>query len=153
MTPTELADVIEYCEDRWPGTRNYRAFEKVAYDFLPLSAKSVREAAQAHYQSGERTAPTLSPLRDDGARIGGRDGHQDPASTNCDIRRHHSKNRAITDIPSKGPDPLRESMCLDCGATIIRPANELQTVGEIAEAAKLGTREAPEDIIADRIAP
>ena len=151
MTPTALADVIEFCEDRWPGTRNYRAFEKVAYDFAPLSAESVHQAAQAHYQSGERTAPTLSQLRAEGARIGGRDGYQDPASTNCELRRHHSKARAVSEIP--GPKGLRESMCLDCGATIIRPAAELQTVGELAEAAQLGTREAPEDVIADRISP
>lgn len=149
MTPNELADVIEYCEDRWPGTRNFRRFEKVAYDFLSLDAASVREAAQNHYHAGERTAPTLAHLRAEGARIGGQRGHADPASSNCELRKHHSRVRAITELP----EGKRQSECLDCGGTIIRPAAKLPTVGELAEAAKIGTLEAPDDVISERIAP
>lgn len=148
MSPTELAKVIDYCEDRWPGTRNFRQWDKAAWDFAGIPAEAVHEAARAHFNQGERTAPTLSQLRAEGARIAAQRGLIDPQSTSCDVRGHHSRSRAITELE----DGNREAQCLDCGSTIIRPANQLLTVGEAEEIEQAG-REAPADPIADRIAP
>ena len=99
-----------------------------------IPAEAVQEAARAHYNAGERTAPTLSQLRAEGARIAASRGMTDPEANGCDVRNSHSRNWAITDIGGGN----REAMCIDCGTTIIRPANQLLTVGEAAEIAKDG---------------
>lgn len=148
MTPTELADVIDYCEDRWPGTRNYRAWDRAAYDFIAIPADAVREAAQNHYRAGERTAPTLSQLRAEGARLAAGKGLIDPNTSNCDTLGEHG-NWAI-DIADDG---TRESTCLRCGATRRGDTKTMLTVGERAALTDRYGAPAPPDEIADRISP
>jgi hypothetical protein len=158
MSPSELAKVIDYCEDRWPGTRNFKNWDKAAWDFGSIPAKAVHEAAQNHFAAGERTAPTLSQLRAEGARIAAQRGLTDPQGTNCDVRKAHgawaietvydSHGRPKTD--DKG-NTLREAMCVDCGTTVIRPAHQLLTAGEAAEQRETA-KEAPESF-SDKVAP
>lgn len=148
MSPSELSEVVDYCEDRWPGTRNFRAWDKTAADFSPIPKAGVWEAAHNHFNAGERTAPTLSQLRQQGALLASSQGLGDPADNHCDIRGHHSRNWAIIDIA----DGKREGECLDCGAIVIRPAHQMATVGEAAARAKEGTPAMPDEL-ADRIAP
>jgi hypothetical protein len=159
MSPNELIKVIEYCEDRWPGTRNYRAVEKAAWDFAAIPAEAVHQAAQNHFAAGERSAPTLSQLRAEGARIAAQRGLTDPQGTDCDVRKHHgawaldwardSHGRTKTDDAGH---PLREAMCVDCGTTVIRPANQLLTVGE-HEAQREAGQEPQGPTLTDIVAP
>jgi hypothetical protein len=158
-TPTELTRVVEYCEDRWPGTRNFRHVEKTAWDFGGIPARALHEAAQQHFANGERTAPTLSQLRSEGARIAAQRGWTDPQGTECDVRKHHGA-WAIENLRDSHGQPktengeqLREAMCVDCGTTVIRKASAMLTVGEEAEV-RDGDREPPPgDTLADRISP
>jgi hypothetical protein len=160
-TPTELARVVEYCEDRWPGTRNFRHVEKAAWDFGGIPARALHEAAQHHFTAGERTAPTLSQLRHEGARIAVERGWTDPQTTECATRGHHGA-RAIEDARDShgrlktdgNGNPLREGMCVECGDTTIRPAHQLLTEGEKA-AQREGAQEpaGAGDPLADRISP
>lgn len=157
-TPTEVARVIEYCEERWPGTRAFRHAEKAAWDFAGIPAKALHAAAHAHFAAGERNAPTLSQLRAEGARQATQMGLTDPQATNCDTRGHHG-NWAVEDLrDNKGRiktddngSPLREAMCVDCQTTIIRPARHLLTAGEAKEAAEAASE--PADTLSDKVAP
>jgi len=153
MNPSELGEVVDYCEDRWPGTRNFRAWDKAAGDFASVPAAGIWEAAHNHFNAGERTAPTLSQLKAQGAMLAASQGMGDPDDNHCDIRGHHSRNWAIADIEAtEGSDRLREAQCLDCGTIIIKPAHQIATVGEAAARLKEGGSSVP-DHIADRIAP
>lgn len=150
MTPGELAKLAEWAEDRWPGTRAFRNIDRTASDFGGLPAKAVWEAARNHYNAGNRTAPTLSELKAEAARIARGQGLTDPQQAACDTRGRHGAF-AIDDIGTKDGEPWREATCVDCGTTVRKPARHLLTEGEKTDLEARG--EAPADPIADRIAP
>lgn len=153
MSPVELAKVIDFLEDAWPGTRNFRHAEKLAHAFGGLPARAVWEAANNHFNAGNKHAPTISELKESAAMIARGQAGLEVDRANCDSRGHHSRNWAITDIDKtddKG-QRLREAMCVDCGATVIRPAGQLLTVGE--KALQDATAAMPQDPLGDRIAP
>ena len=55
MSPSELSEVIDYCEDRWPGTRNFRAWDKTAEDLAAIRGHwGVRQAHAARAERYER---------------------------------------------------------------------------------------------------
>lgn len=149
-TPGELAQIVEYCEHRWPGTRNYRDYGETVHDFTNIPAAALREAAQDHYHSGARTAPALSELRKAAVAISHQRGLNDPNSTSCEVRGDHSRSWAVTPI---GDGKKREAQCLDCGTVLIRPADQLPTVGEAEDREKGSRLEAPDDEMTQRIAP
>ena len=153
MSPTELAKLIDFMEDRWPSTRNWRHADRIAHDFSGLQDANVWEAARNHYNAGNRNAPTPSELKHAASEIQRGKAGMEADRQNCEKRGRHSRNWAIADLDKtndKG-QPLREGQCVDCGTIIIRPAHQLLTVGEAVEQEK--EHGAPADPLADAIAP
>lgn len=152
MTATELANLIDWIQDRWPNVSALRNWEAVAIDFAGIPSAAVREAAENHYKAGNRTAPTFAELRSEGAKIAGNRGMTDPQANNCDVRNSHSRNWAVVEIEGG----KREAQCLDCGSIIIRPAHQLRTVGEVEDgqtAGPAGPASTGYDTLTERIAP
>jgi hypothetical protein len=152
VIPTELAKVVDWIEDRWPGTKAWRYADKIAHDYLNLPETAVWEAAWNYYNSGARTAPTTSELRESALRIARAKGELDPQATDCDARGHHGA-LAIADLEPKDGEPRREAQCVDCHTIRIGTPAQFPTVGERAAREKGLGPDAPEDLIADRIAP
>jgi len=150
-TSQELLGVIEWIKDRYPSANIYRHWENVHHDFTMIPVSTVFEAAQNHYDAGNKTPPSFSELRKEAARIAGAKGLIDPEANDCDVRGSHSRNWALSSTDDKGN---REAMCLDCGSIIIKEAHKLLTVGEAAQVAKGGLGSpVPHDELTDRIAP
>jgi len=150
-TSQELLGVIEWIKDRYPSANIYRHWENVHHDFTMIPVSAVQEAAEHHYDEGNKMAPGFPELRKAAIIIAGSKGLIDPNSNNCDVRGSHSRNWALSMTDDKGN---REAECLDCGAIIIKEAHKLLTVGEAASVAKGGLGPpAPHDEITDRIAP
>lgn len=149
-TATEVAEVVDWLESCWPGTRNYRDVEALYALFSGIPAKALWIAARQYFDAGNRLAPGLSELKASAVRIAAERGLRDPQATNCSLRGHHG-HLAITDT---GPG-TREAECLDCGTIWRKPAAELPTNAERdagARAPKLDASPADDDLT-DRIAP
>ena len=144
MNSADLAAIVDFCEDRWPGTRNFRRWDRTIQDFVAIPAEAAWAAVRDHFNSGERTAPTLSQIRGSAATIA-RDRAMTTTTTDCS-RRHDRV--AITDHD----EITREAMCLDCGTIIYRPIDQLPTVGEAKQRLADGADPLPDEL-ADRIAP
>ena len=149
-TANELLGVIDWIKDRYPSSNIYRNWENVHHDFTMLPVSTVQEAAERHYQGGNKQPPSFSELRKEAAMIATGKGIIDPQANNCDVRGSHSRNWALSPTDPKGN---REAMCIDCGAIIIKPAHKLLTVGEAALVAAETRLPAPFDPIAEKIAP
>lgn len=151
MTPSEFAGVLEYLEDRWPGTKNYRNAPAVYNDFASLPGGAVTEAAQDLFRSGQRYAPTLAELCDQARQRASRYRDDDPTTVACDRRHRHGALGILPDrltaVTPEGRDSLsappehRIAVCVDCHAELIRPATQLATETERAEGR--ATREPP----------
>lgn len=152
MSPSELAKVAEWVEARWPGTRNFRDAEKFAQDFLALPDAAVWEAVRAYDAEGNKHAPTQSELKRTAREITRGRGLTSEVES-CEQRGRHSRNWAVTDTGKTDAEgrPLREAQCVDCAAVVVRPAHQLLTVGEAADAARRAAD--PTDPFADRVAP
>lgn len=152
MSPGELAKVVDWIEDRWPGTKAWRYADKIANDFIALPETAVWEAARNYYNAGHRTAPTPAETREAALRIARGAGTFDPQATDCNVRGHHGP-LAIELVGKEGEDK-REAMCVDCGTIRYGTSRQFPTVGEREAREKGGLGpDAPEDTIADRIAP
>jgi hypothetical protein len=150
MTPTEVADQIDWLEQRYPTTRNYRDIEHTYGDFSSIPAEALRMAAENYYNAGNKTAPSLSELRSEAIRIATQRGLIDRSHTSCEARGHHG-NLAIVDLPGG----MREAQCVDCETIWRKPAGQLPTAGERAQGARAPrVDQSPEqDALTERIAP
>lgn len=163
MTPAEFAAVIEYLEDRWPGTRNYRNATAAYSDFAHLPAGAARESAQGFYRAGQRLAPAFSELLSATVQASPRHrGDTDPTEGTCDRRRRHGALAIFPDPLVAIVDDRRDSLsvppehrlaiCSDCHAEVIRPASQLQTETE-ARVHQAHRQPPPGYDRSDRIAP
>jgi hypothetical protein len=134
MTPYELTDLVEWIEDRWPGTRNFRNVDRVAHDFAVIPHAAAQLAAEDAFKSGSKYAPTLSELRREAARIAHEHGMLDPSLSSCDTRGFHGVFVIDTHDTTVGrvAPAMREATCVECGLTVKALESKLLTVGEQA---------------------
>lgn len=154
MIPSQFEEEVAWLEDRWPGTKNYKNWARVAYDFIGIPQAAMREASETFYNTGAKMAPAISELRSAAAEIAVRRGLTDPNATNCDIQGRHG-NLAIDELSGD----RRRATCVLCGSSWVRAAVDLPTVGEVdrglasVRRAKTPEMEQAEMELSDRIAP
>lgn len=127
MIPSQFEELVTWIEERWPTTKNFANWSKVAYDFVAIPLEAGMDAAHNFYNSGAKTAPTISELKAEAARIAAYKNMSDPQATNCEALGGHGA-WAIEDRPD---GVTREAMCVVCGVIRIGPRESILTKGEI----------------------
>ncbi|MDF1596971.1 MAG: hypothetical protein P1T08_12905 [Acidimicrobiia bacterium] len=132
LSEDTFADVLEWIETRWPGTRWLASAERVASlfpDFSRVPERALWKAVHELYEQGRKSAPSPSELLAAAKAHSRTDVPEGVDPTDPDFCRH--PRWAIFHLAGG----MREAICVACDATRTGMASALPTAGETSQKA------------------